>query len=80
VARYGQAFKDRVVARLLPPESASLDEVSLEVGVGAQTLQRWLSDALVLLRALYSALVMWAAIWASDEKSRRRSQFITLVA
>jgi hypothetical protein len=30
----------------LPPESASVEEVSLEVGVGVQTLQRWLSDAL----------------------------------
>jgi len=35
-----------VVARLLPPESASVDEVAREVGVGAQTLQRWLGDAL----------------------------------
>ena len=33
MARYGQAFKDRAVARLLPPESASIGEVSLQVGV-----------------------------------------------
>jgi transposase len=46
VARYGQAFKDRAVARLLPPESASVEEVAREVGVGAQTLERWRSDAL----------------------------------
>ena len=46
MARYGQAFKDRVVARLLPPQSASVDEVAREVGVGAQTLERWRSDAL----------------------------------
>jgi transposase-like protein len=46
VARYGQAFKDRVVARLLPPESASVDEVAREVGIGAQTLERWRSDVL----------------------------------
>jgi transposase len=46
VARYGQAFKDRTVARLLPPESASVDEVAREIGVGAQTLERWRSDAL----------------------------------
>lgn len=46
MARYGQAFKDRVVARLLPPESAAVDEVAREVGVGAQTLERWRSDAL----------------------------------
>jgi len=46
VARYGQGFKDRAVARLLPPQSASVDEVAREVGVGAQTLQRWLGDAL----------------------------------
>ena len=34
------------MAWLLPPESASVDEVAREVGVGAQTLQRWLGDAL----------------------------------
>ena len=41
MARYGQAFKDRAVARLLPPESAAVEEVALAVGVGAQTLERW---------------------------------------
>lgn len=46
VARYGQPFKDRVVARLLPPESAAPDIVSREVGVGVQTLERWRTDAL----------------------------------
>jgi hypothetical protein len=44
VARYGQAFKDRVVTRLLLPESASVDVVAREVGVGAQTVKRWRSD------------------------------------
>lgn len=34
------------MARLLPPESASLDEVAREVGVNASTLERWRSDAL----------------------------------
>jgi transposase-like protein len=46
VARYGQEFKDRAVARLLPPESAAVQDVARELGVGEQTLQRWLSDAL----------------------------------
>ena len=46
MARYGQAFKDRAVARLLPPESAALEDVSREVGVGVATLERWRSDAL----------------------------------
>lgn len=41
MARYGQGFKDRAVARLLPPESAAVEDVALAVGVGAQTLQRW---------------------------------------
>ena len=41
MARYGQTFKDRAVARLLPPESAALELVATEVGVGAGTLQRW---------------------------------------
>jgi len=34
------------VARLLPPESASVAEVAREIGVAEQTLERWLSDAL----------------------------------
>jgi transposase len=46
LARYGQAFKDRAVARLLPPESAALDDVSRDVGIGVDTLVRWRSDAL----------------------------------
>lgn len=41
MARYGQAFKDKAVARLLPPESAALEVVAREVGVGAGTLERW---------------------------------------
>ena len=45
VARYGQAFKDRAVARLLPPESAALEVVAREVGIGPVALQRWLDDA-----------------------------------
>lgn len=46
MARYGQEFKDRAVARLLPPESASVDVVSMEMGVSVATLERWRSDAL----------------------------------
>jgi transposase len=34
------------VARLLPPESAGLEHVSREVGIGVSTLERWRSDAL----------------------------------
>ena len=45
MARYGQAFKDRAVAKLLPPQSAALDEVSREVGVGVGTLERWRDQA-----------------------------------
>jgi transposase-like protein len=45
LARYGQAFKDKAVARLLPPESAALEVVAREVGVGAGTLERWREDA-----------------------------------
>jgi hypothetical protein len=46
LARYGQAFKDRAVARLLPPESAPLEVVAREMGLGAATLERWRSHAL----------------------------------
>ena len=33
------------MARLLPPESAALDLVAREVGIGAGTLERWREDA-----------------------------------
>ena len=45
MARYGQAFKDRAVARLLAPEGSALEVVAREVGVGMSTLQRWQADA-----------------------------------
>jgi transposase len=45
MARYGQTFKDRAVARLLPPQSAALEVVAQEIGIGAGTLQRWHDDA-----------------------------------
>lgn len=46
MARYGQAFKDRAVARLLPPESSGVEVVAQSVGVSVATLERWRSDAL----------------------------------
>lgn len=45
MARYGQAFKNRAVARLLPPEGAAVELVASEVGIGTGTLQRWREDA-----------------------------------
>ena len=44
MARYGQTFKDRAVARLLPPESAAVQVVAREIGIGVDTLQRWRED------------------------------------
>jgi transposase len=46
VARYGKTFKDRAVARLLPPESSPVQQVSQELGVSVTTLERWRADAL----------------------------------
>ena len=34
------------MARLLPPESSSVEDVSREVGVSVATLERWRADAL----------------------------------
>ena len=45
MARYGQTFKDRAVARLLPPEGAAAEIVAREVGIEVGTLQRWREDA-----------------------------------
>jgi hypothetical protein len=40
VARYGQRFKERAVARLLPPESAAEVVVALEVGIAYSSRNR----------------------------------------
>ncbi len=46
MARYGKAFKERAVARLLPPESSPVATVARELGVSVSTLERWRADAL----------------------------------
>src|SRR5690606_22759435 len=46
MARYGQAFKDRAVARLLPPETASVQAVAQELSISVSTLERWRAQAL----------------------------------
>ena len=46
MARYGQKYKQRAVARLLPPESAAITTVSQELGISVATLERWRADAL----------------------------------
>lgn len=45
MARYGEAFRNRAVARLLPPESAEVGALAKEIGVTVQTLERWREDA-----------------------------------
>ena len=45
MARYGEAFRNRVVARLLAPESANVGVVAKEIGVSVQTLERWREEA-----------------------------------
>jgi AraC-like DNA-binding protein len=46
VERYGKAIKAKAIARLLPPESASLEKVSQELGISRPTLNRWRTAAL----------------------------------
>ena len=62
MARYGQAFRDRIVARLLPPESAAIDVVSGEVGVSVGTLERWRAQALAAPGELASSSQRWTPV------------------
>ena len=45
MARYGQAFKDRAVAKLLPPQSLPLEDVARSTRISEPTLARWLDVA-----------------------------------
>ncbi|MDR3380600.1 transposase [Cupriavidus basilensis] len=46
MARYTQSFKERAVARMLPPENASVAQVSAEMGISPAALERWRAVAL----------------------------------
>ena len=75
MARYGQAFKNKVLAKLLPPNTASLEEISVEMGVSVDTLERWRSESLTMparerawsAAARLSAVITTAAM---DESTR----------
>ena len=62
MARYGKKFKDRAVARLLPPESAAIETVSQEQGVSVATLERWRADALSMPAREFVGLVTPASL------------------
>ena len=75
MARYGQAFKDKAVARLLPPESASVELVSRELSISTTTLERWRADALSkpARERAWTALARFEAVLltaAMDEASK----------
>lgn len=66
MARYGEKFKQRAVARLLPPESAAISTVSQEMGISVATLERWRADALSNMlfnrRALLAGALLLGAV------------------
>lgn len=47
MAKYNQDFKDRAVARLLPPESVAINALARELGVSTATLERWRANAVL---------------------------------
>ena len=75
MARYGKDFKDRAVARLLPPESAAVEVVSRELGVAVATLERWRADAMSMpaRERAWTAAARFEAVLATaamDEASK----------
>ena len=41
--RYGNAIKDSVIKRILPPDAESIRSVSLDTGISDQTIRNWLA-------------------------------------
>ncbi len=75
MARYAQRLKDQAVARLLPPESAAVDTVAHELGIGVATLERWRAEALGTPRTerTWTAMARLEAVIATaalDETAR----------
>ncbi len=67
MARYAQRLKDQAVARLLPPESAAVDTVAHELGIGVATLERWRAEVLGAPRTerTWTAVARWEAVIAT---------------
>lgn len=61
MARYGQQFKDNVVARLLPPQSSPVETVSAGIGISVGTLERWRAEALAKASGGENRRVRWTA-------------------
>ena len=75
MARYGKTFKDRAVARLLPPESSPVQQVSQELGISVATLERWRGDALSIAareRVWTAAARLQAVIATTDGRGPTR--------
>ena len=80
MARYGQAFKNIVIAKLAPPFTTSLEEVSREVGVSLDTRERWRAESLTKparerawsAAARLSAVITTAAMDESSRSAWRR--------
>ncbi|MGH8291623.1 MAG: transposase [Steroidobacteraceae bacterium] len=49
MVRYSDEFKERAVARLLPPEGAKISGLSQERGVSVATFERWRESATTAL-------------------------------
>jgi transposase len=76
VARYSNDFRERAVARLLPPESAEITRLSQEIGVSVATLERWMADALsrpAAQRAWTAAARLEAVIATASMDEAQRS-------
>ncbi len=74
LARYGKSFKNKVLAKLLPPNTSALEDIS-QVVVSVDTFERWRSESLAMparerswsAAARLNAVITTAAM---DEASR----------
>ena len=64
--RYSEAFKTRVLRRLVGPQAVSANRLAPEVGVSQVTLSRWLSEA----RSVEGMTRPAKKKWTSAEKWR----------
>jgi hypothetical protein len=74
---------------LLPPESAALDAVAQEVGIGVSTLERWRSEALAkpareqslsgILCARHYMTSVYRSTYAKQDKDGRHGRDGTAV-
>lgn len=68
MARYTEERRQAVVAKLLPPQSLTPQEVAEQEGISLPTIYKWLGEGRAAGRCVRNAGVRGAGDWSSEDR------------